>query len=153
MCSIKLNEIVKKFLLAGDQFRPEMHLKQPGFTYSPCELFTKKKKEFKNLKKQKIQNIFDELELNKACVQHDMAYGDFKNIGRRTASDKCLRDKAFNIAKDPKYNGYQRCLASRVSKFFDKKSASIQINLLRSVVLLHLQINLLLIMELNKMNN
>ena len=95
MCSIKLNEIVKKFLLAGDQFRPEMHLKQPGFTYSPCGPFTKKKKELKNLKKQKIQNIFDELELDKACVQHDMAYGDFKNLGRRTASDKCLRDKAF----------------------------------------------------------
>ena len=102
MCSIKLNEIVKKFLLAGDQFRPEMHLKQPGFTYSPCGPFTKKKKELKNFKKQKIQNIFDELELDKACVQHDMAYGDFKNLGRRTASDKCLRDKAFNIAKDPK---------------------------------------------------
>ena len=48
MCSIKLNEIVKRFLLAGDQFRPEMHLKQPGFTYSPCGPFTKKKKDLKN---------------------------------------------------------------------------------------------------------
>ena len=51
-----------------------------------------------------------------------MAYGDFKDLERRTASDKVLRDKAFNIAKDPKYDGYQRGLASMVYKFFDKKS-------------------------------
>ena len=50
-----------------------------------------------------------------------MAYGDFKDIARRTASDKILRDKAFNIAKNPKYDGYQRGLASMVYKFFDKK--------------------------------
>ena len=53
-----------------------------------------------------------------------MAYGDFKDIKRRTASDKILRDKAFNIAKSPKYDGYQRGLASMVYKFFDKKSKS-----------------------------
>ena len=52
-----------------------------------------------------------------------MAYGDFKDLARRTASDKFLRDKAFNIAKNPKYDGYQRGLASMVYKFFDKKSA------------------------------
>ena len=51
-----------------------------------------------------------------------MAYGDFKDLERRTASDKVLRDKAFNIAKDPKYDGYQRGLASMVYKVFDKKS-------------------------------
>ena len=51
-----------------------------------------------------------------------MAYGDFKDWARRTASDKILRDKAFNIAKNPKYDGYQRGLASMVYKFFDKKS-------------------------------
>ena len=54
-----------------------------------------------------------------------MAYGDFKDIARRTASDNILRDKAFNIAKNPKYDGYQRELASMVYKFFDKKSASL----------------------------
>ena len=52
-----------------------------------------------------------------------MAYGDFKDLARRTASDKVLRDKAFNIAKNPKYDGYQRGLASMVCKLFDKKSA------------------------------
>ena len=51
-----------------------------------------------------------------------MAYGDFKDLARRTASDKILRDKAFNIAKNPKYDGYQRGLASMVYKFFDKRS-------------------------------
>ena len=51
-----------------------------------------------------------------------MAYGDFKDLARRTASDKVLRDKAFNIAKNPKYDGYQRGLASIAYKFLDKKS-------------------------------
>ena len=60
-------------------------------------------------------------ELDKACFQHDIAYGDFKDLARRTASDKVLRDKAFNIAKNSNYNGYQRGLASMAYKFFDKK--------------------------------
>ena len=51
-----------------------------------------------------------------------MAYGDFKDLAKRTASDKFLRDKVFNIAKNPKYDGYPRGLASRVYKFFDKKT-------------------------------
>ena len=61
------------------------------------------------------------IRLDKACFQHDMAYGDFKDLKRRTASDK-IRDKAFNIAKNPRYHGYQRGLASMVYTFFDKKS-------------------------------
>ena len=61
-------------------------------------------------------------ELDKACFQHDMAYGDFKDFKRRTVADNVLRDKAFNVAKNPKYNGYQRGLASMVYKFFDKKT-------------------------------
>ena len=50
-----------------------------------------------------------------------MAYGDFKDLTKRTAADKVLRNRAFNIAKDPKYDGYQRGLASMVYKIFDKK--------------------------------
>ena len=57
-----------------------------------------------------------------------MAYGDFKDLAKRTASDKILRDKAFNIAKNPKYDGYQRGLASMVYKFFDKKSKGGSVN-------------------------
>ena len=63
--------------------------------------------------------------LDKACFQHDMAYGDFKGLKRRTASDRILRDKVFNIAKNSKYDGYQRGLASMVYIFLDKKSASL----------------------------
>ena len=62
-------------------------------------------------------------ELDKACFQHDLTYGDFKALARKTASDKVLRDKAFNIAKNPKHDGYQRDLASMVYEFFDKKSS------------------------------
>ena len=61
-------------------------------------------------------------ELDKACFQHDMAYGDFKDLTKRTIADKVLRDKAFKIASDQRYDGYQRGLTSMVYKFFDKKS-------------------------------
>ena len=60
-------------------------------------------------------------ELDKACFQHDMACGKAKDLVRRTQSYKVLRDKVFKIASDPKYDGYQRGLASAVYKFFDKK--------------------------------
>ena len=52
-----------------------------------------------------------------------MSYGDFKDLARRTASDKVLRNKAFNIAKNRKYDGYQKGLLSMVYKFFDKKTS------------------------------
>ena len=61
--------------------------------------------------------------MDKACFQHAMGYGDFKDLKRGTFSDKVLRDKAFNIAKNPKYDRYERGLASVVYTFFDKKSA------------------------------
>ena len=102
---------------------PEMHLKEPGFTYSACGPFTKNKERIQHLKKTGDTNCIYKNELDKACFQHYMAYGYFKDVARRTASDKVLRDKALNIAKNSKYHGYQRGLASTVYKFFDKKSA------------------------------
>ena len=117
-----MNEIVNKFLLAGDKFMPEMHLKQPGFTYSACGPFTKNKERIQKFKETGDTDYIYKNELAKACFQHDVAYGDFEDLARRTFSDKVLRDKAFNIAKNPKYDGYQRGLASMVYKFFDKKS-------------------------------
>ena len=66
--------------------------------------------------------------MNLTNFQHDESYGDFKDLERRAASDKVLRNKAFNIAKNPKYDGYQREIASMVYKFFDKKSASDGVN-------------------------
>ena len=61
-------------------------------------------------------------ELDKACFQHDSAYEDHKDLINRTEADKVLKDKAYDIASNPKYDGYQRGLASMVYKFFDKKS-------------------------------
>ena len=118
-----MNEIVNKFLLAGDKFMPDMNLKQPGFTYSACEPFTKNKERIEKLKETGDTKYIYKNELDKACFQHDMVYGDFKDLAKRAASDKVLKDKAFNITKNPKYDGYQRVLASMVYKFFDKKSA------------------------------
>ena len=89
----------------------------------------KNKKRIQKFKETGDINYIYKNELDKACFQHDMAYGDFKDLARRTASDKVLRDKAFNIAKNPKYDGYQRGLASMVYKFFDKKRAVSSVNI------------------------
>ena len=79
-----------------------MHLRQPGFTYSACGLFTKNKEKIKKFKETGDLRYIQQNELDKACFQHDMAYGDIKDLNRRTFADKVLHDKAFNIAKDPK---------------------------------------------------
>ena len=100
-----------------------MHLCQPWFTYSACGPFTKNKERIQKFKPTGDSRYIYKNELDKACFQHDMAHGDFKDLGKRTAADKVLRDKAFNIAKNLKYDRYQRELASMVYKFFDKKSA------------------------------
>ena len=120
-----MNNIINTFLLAGDKFMPEMHLRQPQFTYSTSGPFTKHKKRIQKFKKTGDTNYIYKNELDKACFAHDAAYSDSKDPTKRTAADKILRNKAFNIAKDPKYDGYQRGLASVVYKFFDKKSASL----------------------------
>ena len=118
-----MNEIVNKFLLVGDKVMPEMHLKQPGFTYSACGSLTKNKERIKKFIQTGNTDFIYRTELDKACCQHDMAYGKWKDLAKRTQSDKVLGDKAFKIASDPKYDGYQRGLASMVYKFFDKKSS------------------------------
>ena len=105
-----MNEIVNKFLLAGNKFMPEMHLKQPEFTYSACGPFTKNKERIQKFKKTGDTSYIYKNGLDKTCVQHDMGYGDFKDITRRAASDKVLGDKAFNIAKNLMYYGYQKGL-------------------------------------------
>ena len=79
---------------------------------------TKTKKRIQKFKETGDTKYIYRNELDKGCFQHDMVYGDFKDLARRTAADKVLRDKASNIAKDPKYDGYQRGLASMVYNFF-----------------------------------
>ena len=95
-------------MLAGDTFMPEMHLKQPGFTYSACGPFTKNKQRIKKFMQTGDTNYIYKNELDKACFQHDMAYEYFKELKRRTQSDKVLKDKVFAITRNPKYDGYQR---------------------------------------------
>ena len=124
-----MNETVNKFLLEGDKFMPEIHLKQLGFTYSACGPFTKNKERIQKFKETGDTRYIYKNELDQAYFKYDMAYGDFKDLKRRTASDKILRDKAFNFAKNPKYHGYQRGLASTVYKFFDKKSTGSDVNI------------------------
>ena len=99
-----------------------MHLRQPGFTYSACGPFTKNKERIQNFKETGDTTYIYKNKLDKACFQHDMAYGDFKDLAKRTAADKVLRNKAFKIVSYQKYDGYQRGLASMVYKFFDRKS-------------------------------
>ena len=101
----------------------ELHLKQPGFTYSACGPFTKNKERIEKFMQTGNTDYIYKNDLDKACFQHDMAYGKSKDLIKRTQSDKVLKDKAFKIASDPKYDGYQRGLASMVYKFFDKKSS------------------------------
>ena len=118
-----MNDIINKFLLAGDKFMPEMHLKNPIVgTYSAWGPFTKNKQRIQRFMETGDTKYIYKNELDKACFQHDMAYRDFKDLRRRTQSGKVLKDKAFAIACNPKFNGYQRGLGSMVYRFFDKKS-------------------------------
>ena len=117
-----MNEILNKFLLVGHKFMPEMHLKHPGFTYSACDTFTKNKERIEKFMQTGNTEYIYKNDLDKACFQYDMAYGKFKVLNERTQSDEVLRDEAFEIASSPKYDGYQRGLASMVYKFFHKKS-------------------------------
>ena len=100
----------------------EMYLRQAGFTYSACGPFTKNKERLQKFKETGDSLYIYQNELDKACFQHDMAYGYFKDLMRRTAADNMLCDKVFNIAKNPKCGGYQHGIASMVYKFLYKKT-------------------------------
>ena len=100
-----------------------MHLRQPGFTYSVCGPFKKNKKWIKIFKEMGHSGYFHQKELDKAFFKNGMAYGHSKDLTRRTASNKILRDKAFDIIKNPKYDENQHGLASMVYIFLDKKSS------------------------------
>ena len=119
-----MNNTINKLLLGGDKFMPEINLRQPQFTYSACGLFTKHKQRIQKFKETGDTNYIYKNELDKACFVHDAAYSDSKDLTKRTVADKISKNKAFDVAKDPKYNGYQRGLTSMVYKFFDSKVAS-----------------------------
>ena len=116
----KMNEIVNTFLLAGDKSMPEMHLKQPGFSYSACGPFTKNKERIKKFKETGDISYIYKDELDKACFQHDMASGDFKDLARRTASDKVLRVKHLILLKILNMMDIKEALLLWFSNFFIK---------------------------------
>ena len=118
-----MNELVNKFLLVGDKCIPKMHLKQLGFTYSACGPFTKNKERTEKFMQTGNTDFIYRNELDKACFQHTTAYGKSKDLAKRTEPDKVLTHKAFKIAGDSRYEGYQTGLASMVYKFLDKKSS------------------------------
>ena len=120
-----MNEIVSKFLLAGDTFMAEMHLRGPGFTCSARGPFTKNKERVQKYKLTGDSRYIYQNKLDKSCFQQRFICDEvfkIKDLAKRTASDKMLRDEVFNFAKNPKYDGHQTGLASMVYKCFDKKT-------------------------------
>ena len=116
-----MNKIINKFLMTGDKFMPELHLKLPGFTYSACGKFTKHRESIQNFRETGNLNNLDRNELDKACFSHDAAHSDSKDLAKRTIPD-ILKDKAYQIARNGKYDGYQRVLASMIYKFLYENS-------------------------------
>ena len=101
--------MIKKLLLGGDKFMSGMHLRQHRFMSCDCEPFNKNEERIQKIKKAEDLRFF---------FTHDMAYGDYKDLPKRTAVDKVLHDKVFNIAKNSKYDGYQKGLALMFYSFF-----------------------------------
>ena len=102
---------------------PEIHLRPPGYTINAFGTFTKNKQRIQKFKETGHLRYIYQSELDKVCFQFGMPYGDFKDLIRRTASGKVLRDKAFNIGKNHKFDGCQRGLVSTVYNFLIKKTA------------------------------
>ena len=113
--------MINSLLLAEDKFMAEKNLRQSEFTYSDWGTFTKNKDKITKQDTCKSRYMYQN-KLLKACFQHDMFYGDFKDLTARKAADKVFRDKAF--AKYLKYGRYQRWLASMLYKYFDKKTSN-----------------------------
>ena len=116
-----MNKIIKKFLLTGDKFMPELHLKQAGFTYRFCGPLAKHHEKIQKFRETGNLKHLYKNELDKACFDHDGAYSDSKDLAKRTISDKILKDRAYEIARNRNYDGYQRALASRVLSFLIRK--------------------------------
>ena len=88
-------KMITKLLLAGDKLMPELHLRQTGFTCSVCVPFTKNKERIQNFKETGYSKHIYQTEIDKACFQHDVACGDFKDLPKRRTADKVLFDKPF----------------------------------------------------------
>ena len=116
-----MNKITNTTLLTGDKFMPELHLKQPGFTYSACGPFTKHRERIQKFRETGNLKHLCRNELDKTCFAHEATYSDSKDLAKRTISDKILKDRAYEIARNRNYGGHQRALASMGYKFLIKK--------------------------------
>ena len=109
-----MNKIINKILLTGDKFMPELHLKQPGFTYSACGPFTKHRKRIQKFRETgNFKHIYRH-ELAKACFAHDAPYSDSKDLAKIIISDKILKDRAYEITRNRGYDGCQRASENMV---------------------------------------
>ena len=101
-----MNIIINKFLLTGDKFMPELHLKQPVFTFSACRPFYKYRERIEKFRETVNLKHLYRNELDKACFGHDAAYSDSKDLAKRTILEKFLKDRAYEIATNCKCDGY-----------------------------------------------
>ena len=113
---------MNKFLLNGDKFMPELHLKQPEFTYSACRSFTKHRERIQKYRETDDLKHLYRNELGKACFAHDLAYSYSKYLAKRTISNNILKNRVYEIARNCGYDRHQRALVSMICKIFDKKN-------------------------------
>ena len=106
------NKIINKFLLTGDKLMPELHIKQIGYTYIAFGPFTEHQERIQKFRETGNLKHLYRKELGKASFAHDATYSDSKDLAKRTISDNMLKDKRYEIARNPKYDEYQRALAS-----------------------------------------
>ena len=100
-----MNKVINTFLLTGDKFMPELHLKQPGFTYSAFTPFIKRHQRIQKFRETGNLKYLYRSELDKACFANDAAYSDSKDLEKRTISDRILKDRAYQIARNCGYDG------------------------------------------------
>ena len=110
-----MNKVINKFVLTRDKLMPELRLKEPGFTYISCGSFTKHHERIQKFRETGDLKDLQRNELEKACFSHDAKISDSKDLAKRTISDKILKEKAYEIARNCNSDGYQRALA--ISKY------------------------------------
>ena len=123
-----MNKIINKFLLNGDKFMSRLHLRQPGFTYSACEPFAKPRERIQKVREVRNLKQLYRNELDKTCFAHDAAYSDCKDLAKSTISGTVLKEKSYEIARNPTYDGYQKALPSMVYKCLIKSGSGACVN-------------------------
>ena len=116
-----MNKIINKLLLTGDKFMSQLLLKQPEFTYSACGPFPKHRERIQKFNETGNLKHLYRNKLDKACFTHD---ADSKDLVKSTISDKILKNRAYEIARNRWCDGYQRALTSMVCQVFDRKTGS-----------------------------